>query len=201
MVTNFNAAVTLTFTYTDAQVAGLSLSSLTIHFWDGTQWTALPTSVNTATRTVTAPTTHFTNFALMGSPEPTLQIADTEGTALVDGDLIKTADSFDIYIAKMVGAKKFRRLILNPDIFNSYGHLSWEVVQTVTAEEVRRYRMSPWIRAEGDTRVYEINGDGTRHWLNMTAQHFTDSYRDWNSVFIVNNLESNFYKIGPDITQ
>ena len=34
---------------------------------------------------------------------------------IVDGDVIKTADNFDVYIVKFVGAKKFKRLV-HPNI-------------------------------------------------------------------------------------
>lgn len=67
-VTTFAAAVTLTFTYTDAQVAGLTESALTIYRWNTStsQWVALPSTVNTATNTITATTTQFSYYALMG---------------------------------------------------------------------------------------------------------------------------------------
>ena len=35
-----------------------------------------------------------------------------------DGDLVREADEFDVYIVKLVGTSKFKRLILNPDVFN-----------------------------------------------------------------------------------
>ncbi|MFH1612070.1 MAG: hypothetical protein ABH887_02275, partial [bacterium] len=46
---------------------------------------------------------------------------------IVDGDLIRNPNaegmaSFDIYIAKTVGEKNFKRLILSPHVFESYGH-------------------------------------------------------------------------------
>jgi len=68
-VTTFAKSVTVTFTYTDAQVAGLNESTLAVHRWNATtsQWVALPSTVNTATNTVTATTTQFSYFALIGS--------------------------------------------------------------------------------------------------------------------------------------
>jgi len=67
-VTTFAAAVTLTFTYTDAQVAGLTESALTVYRWNTStsQWVALPSTVNTATNTITATTTQFSYYTLMG---------------------------------------------------------------------------------------------------------------------------------------
>jgi len=67
-VTTFAAAVTLTFTYTDTQIAGLNESTLTVYRWNTTtsQWVALPSTVNTATNTITATTTQFSYFSLLG---------------------------------------------------------------------------------------------------------------------------------------
>jgi len=65
-VTSFNKTLTLTFTYTDAQVLGLNEAALQIYRWNGIQWTALPSTINTATNTITATTTQFSYFAIMG---------------------------------------------------------------------------------------------------------------------------------------
>ena len=59
-------AATLTFTYTDAQVANLNEVSLQIYHFDGAKWTPIPSVVNTATNTITATTTTFSYFAIMG---------------------------------------------------------------------------------------------------------------------------------------
>ena len=166
-VTSFASVLTLTFTYTDAQVAGLDLTSLKVHKYDeatGT-WTALATTVNTATKTITATTSSFSYFAIFGSaeagdttvdtttPAAEVSLVDTAGSAIVDGDLITTSASFDIYIVKLKNDKKFKRLILNPDIFNSYGHLEWGNVKTVSQEVQDAYTTA--------TLVIEVNPDGS----------------------------------------
>ncbi len=115
--------------------------------------------------------------------------------ALNDGSLIVHAGTPDIYV--VWGTYK-RYLAL--DVLKFYS-LDASTAITVPEGIFQSYMPSNYIRAIDEKKVYAVWPDGTKHWLNMTAQHFTDSYRDWNSVFIVNNLESNFYKIGPDITQ
>ena len=68
-----------------------------------------------------------------------------------EGDTIRVANTFDVYIAKYVGSKLFKRLILNPDVFNSYRHLSWGAVKTVTQAEMDAFTTSELVRALGDT--------------------------------------------------
>jgi len=72
-VTTFNNSVTITMTYTDAQIAGIDESTLTISYWDTTTetWIALAATVDTATNTITATTDHFTYFAIIGEEEAT----------------------------------------------------------------------------------------------------------------------------------
>ncbi|OGZ18319.1 MAG: hypothetical protein A2Z68_00265 [Candidatus Nealsonbacteria bacterium RBG_13_38_11] len=67
-VKTFGQPVTLTFTYTDSQIAGLNESSIKAYYWDTatSKWIALTTTVNIATNTLTVPTTHLTYFAIMG---------------------------------------------------------------------------------------------------------------------------------------
>ncbi|MDO8663397.1 MAG: peptidoglycan-binding domain-containing protein, partial [Candidatus Wildermuthbacteria bacterium] len=69
-VTSFSTEVTLTFSYTDAQIAGLNESALKVYYWDTavSQWVVLATTVNASTNTLTAQTTHFTYFAIFGTP-------------------------------------------------------------------------------------------------------------------------------------
>ncbi|PIV38747.1 MAG: hypothetical protein COS30_00375, partial [Candidatus Portnoybacteria bacterium CG02_land_8_20_14_3_00_45_8] len=90
-----------------------------------------------------------------------------------EGDIIKTATNPDVYVAKYVGAKKFKRLILNPTVFNSYGHLKWSNLKTVTQAEMDAFTTSDLVRALGDAPVYKLipNGDvGSKQWVNMTAE-------------------------------
>lgn len=120
-----------------------------------------------------------------------------------EGDTIKTADNPDVYIAKYVGSKKFKRLILNPDVFNSYRHLSWSAIKTVTQAELDAFTNSDLVRADGDYKVYKLtpNGDvGTKQWVNMTAEQFTAAAYDWDSIYLINSVDRDNYTAGSDIT-
>lgn len=222
-VTSFSKDLTLTFTYTDEQLKGLNASSIVVHYYDEIkkQWLALPTTVHTGLRTITATTNHLTRFALLigtgvaDKPQEikTVSLVDIKGGAIVDGDLIKTATSFDIHIVKLIGNKKFKRLILNPDIFNSYGHLKWENVKTVSQTVQDSYVLADLVIEVNDDgsvfnpRVYKVssalNSDvGVKQWLNMTVQKFEASGYDWDAIYKINHKEAsvNFYPEGAPLT-
>ncbi len=122
-----------------------------------------------------------------------------------EGDTIKTADSFDVWIVKHMGAKKFRRLILNPQVFESYGHLSWSKIKTVSSAEMAMYTESKLVRAVGDPKVYELssalNSDtGVKKWVNMTAAEFMAAGNDWDSIYEINTVDRDNYTVSTDIT-
>lgn len=220
-VTAFLGNVTLSFTYTDAQVVGLALSSLEVYYYDvsNAAWMALPTTVNTSTKTITTTTNHLTYFAIFGSvdegdtPVDEVALIDSNGDALVDGDLISTQDSYDIYIASFVGDKRFKRLILNPAIFESYGHLEWGNVRTVSQAVQDEFTLSDLVievnddGSVADEKVYKVTSAldadvGQRQWLNMTAAQFEAEGYDWDALAKINHTEASvdFYPIGLEIT-
>ncbi len=68
---------------------------------------------------------------------------------IIDGDLIRPQGGIDVYIVKIIpstssgqAAEKFKRLVLNPEIFNQYGHLKWENIKDVNQTIVDNYKTS-----------------------------------------------------------
>jgi len=122
-------------------------------------------------------------------------------TKLNDGDLIRNPNiedltKFDIYIVKIVGDKKFKRLILSPHVFESYEHLNWEDVKDVNQTTMDAYTVSNLIRAVGDDRVYKLfpSGDiGTKQWLNISAEEFVNQGYDSNSIYEINSIDRDAY--------
>jgi len=112
-----------------------------------------------------------------------------------DGALIRAKGDYKVYIIK----GNYKRHILDAKIFDFYGHLNWTNIIEVTKEERDSYINSSLIRAINDKKVYEINEDKTKHWLNMSAQDFEESSRKWGGVFIINKQERDFYKTGADV--
>lgn len=134
--------------------------------------------------------------------------------AVVDGSLISsnaknsdgtpTLESLDIYIVKIVGTKKFKRLVLNPQIFNSYGHLKWSDVQEVDQSVVDSYTTSSLARVDGDSKVYALtpSGDtGAKSWINLTASQFLSlSQSDPDSIYTINSVDGSYYTAKADLT-
>ena len=90
---------------------------------------------------------------------------------------------------------------MHPEVIKLYGHLDTSKAIEVSPQVFDSYKIANYIRNVNDKKVYAIRPEGTKHWLNMTAEYFTQSGRDWNAIFIINDLEYNFYKTGPDVTR
>ena len=93
----------------------------------------------------------------------------------------------------------YKRWIQKAEIFNQYAHLRWQDIIEVSPEELAQYQEAWLIRADGDPRVYELNADGTKHWLNMTAEQFAITGHLWEMVYIVNSFERDSYLTGSDV--
>jgi len=112
-----------------------------------------------------------------------------------NGSLIRAKGDYKVYVLK----GGYKRWIQNSEIFKFYPHFGWQAVIEVTPEQRDSYRDAWLVRADGDKKVYEINGDGTKHWLNMTADEFSQTGRNWDMVYIINSSERDFYRTGSDV--
>lgn len=119
-----------------------------------------------------------------------------------DGDLIR-ADQ-DVYIVKIVGSQTYKRLILNPQVFDSYGHLEWSNVKSVSQATLDAYTTSNLVRLfQGDGAVYRLfpEGDaGVKSHIRITPQQFQTAGGDWNSVYEINQFELALYRTITPIT-
>lgn len=111
------------------------------------------------------------------------------------GSLIQMANDYKIYIVK----GNYKRHIINGRIFDFYGHLNWNAVKEANQSQINIYQNSSLVQSEGDYKVYEINGDGTRHWINMAAGQFQKTGRKWEMIYLINQKELDFYKTGADV--
>jgi ribosomal protein L21E len=111
-------------------------------------------------------------------------------TVVNDGDLIKTADSPDIYIVKIKNSKQYKRLILSPNVFKSYKHLKWSSVKTVTKEMMNSFITSNLVKETSDTNIYQLNPDGDTG--SRTILDTSKSY-DADSVYEINKADRDSY--------
>src|SRR3989344_3529240 len=124
---------------------------------------------------------------------------------LKEGDTISAAgsDDPDVYIVNDWG---YKRLFLNPQIFNLYGHLgSFANVHNVSPATRDAFPTSGLFRVDGTEKVYGIESVGedvaVLHWVNTTgAQAVADDPNFFKKVFIINQLEFNLYQLGSNYT-
>jgi len=201
-VTTFAKNITLTLTYTDEQITGLNEDTLKIHFWDDTQWVGLTSTVDKENNKVTAMTDHFTYFVIMGDPETPSGMAKPEDYGLTEGDLVRAEGDFDIFIISQYG---YKRLFLNPVIFEMYGHLgSWDDVKTITIATRDAFITSTHYRYVNEDKVYhlEVTGEdtGNLQWIDMTAEDFLAQGGESLAIFTINKSELDWYPKAGDKT-
>jgi len=126
--------------------------------------------------------------------------------AVIDGDIVSATASFvdadgntyqayDVFIVKVINGKTFKRLVLNPQVFTSYGHLKWSNLKKLSAAEVKGFTTSALVRPINEQPVYVLapNGDtGTKQWVDDLACFNSKGY-DWDSVYIINAVDAGNY--------
>ena len=115
---------------------------------------------------------------------------------LKDGDLIKRPREAETYVVE----GKYKRY-LRPEVIALYGHLNQAKAIEIDDETFNSFVTANYVRNFNEQKVYAVWPDGTKHWLNITPQQWDASSRDWNAIFIINDLELNYYKTGADITR
>jgi hypothetical protein len=146
-----------------------------------------------------------------------LSSVNIAAAAVVDGSLIKsnatnsdgtpTVASLDVYIVKLVGTKMFKRLILNPTVFESYGHLNWGDIQTVSQAVMDEYTTSSLVRVDTDPaeKVFAMAPDGdigSKSWVNLTATDFLSlpASENGDSIYTINAVDGGNYTAVADVT-
>lgn len=208
IVRDFSEDITITLTIPNLPD---DISALKLHYFDDKsgEWIII-TDIEFGDNTITFKVNHLTQFAVFEIPNPAVKGASD--VVLFDGDVIRNPGAqgmaqFDVYVVKIIGDKKFKRLILNPDIFESYGHLNWENVKLVDQTVMNSFALSNLARCGKNVgvdsfKVYRLipkNDAGTKQHFNITAPEFEAKRYDWDSVYIINSVDMNVYIPGPDI--
>ena len=159
-------------------------------------------STNTAQVSAT-PTAGTTTSPPPPSTAPPSGQVTPESSTVANGDLIRASNTVEVYVTKKVGALVIIRHIVNPRIFDIYGHFggvaAWSKV--VGVNSLGTAKASAWVRGS-DGKVWEVNGDGTRHHMQMTWGEFAsrvaagDSQLAQNLIFEVNAAELSLYAAG-----
>ena len=131
---------------------------------------------------------------------PNVKSATSTIIEIPEGALIKTVTNPDIYIVKYVGTKKFKRLILNPSVFNNYGHLKWEDVMDVSQATLDEFITSELVRAVGDDKIYKLYPQGNIGQKRMIKNSvLTRLGFDIDSIYEINNFDRESYLTGIDL--
>ena len=144
-------------------------------------------------------------------PEPETSESNSEEISTIiisDGDIIQCQNSSNpsaVYIVKIIGDTKYIRHIVSLEIFNYYSHLKWKNLKQVNF--LNNYSLSGWVRyntgpnniSTPTDKVYEINSDQTRHWINMTADDFLTHGGSEPAIFNINQGELNLYIAGANV--
>ena len=114
-----------------------------------------------------------------------------------DGSLIRADGDYKVYVVN----NRWRRHIVSSRIFSFYLQFGFDKVKVVSPSVLTQYQESNLIRYQSDRKVYSVDESSEKHWLNMSAEQFSNSNRAWDSIFIVNLKELNFYPTGLSIVK
>lgn len=124
--------------------------------------------------------------------------AVSRSVELPEGALIRAQGSIDVFIVKYKNGKKFKRLILSPSVFNSYGHLKWENILDIHAATVESFTTSGLVRAVGDDTVYMLypQGDTGEKKHIQDAGVFARMNLDPDAIYEINTVDRDSYLTG-----
>ena len=120
-----------------------------------------------------------------------LEKAAIRDIVLNEGDIVKTVDNPDVYIIKYKNGKRFRRLVLSPSVFNSYRHLRWENIKTVSRAQLDSFIISGLVYVQGSASIYELIPEGDVGKRRTVA---AEEEYDQDSVYEINETDRDSYE-------
>lgn len=140
--------------------------------------------------------------SLPPTPLPRSSPSLSPSVTINDGDIFRASNDFRVYIAKFVGAKKFKRWFVGPQMFDFYRHLGFAQVKVVDPALAASFQESTLIRQEGDGRVWHVDtaratpgAPALVRWV-PSIEVFRAANFDWGSVYVVNAAERHWYVTG-----
>jgi len=117
---------------------------------------------------------------------------NVNATTIPEGSIVKTLNNPDVYIVKYKNGKQFKRLVLNPQVFESYGHLKWEDILTISEEEINSFAESTLVKVGGENSVYKLAANGD--FGNKAIVESIYTY-DSDSVYTINGIDFGNYSL------
>ena len=121
---------------------------------------------------------------------------------LKEGDVISATGDPDVYIVNSYG---YKRLFVNPKIFNLYGHLGWNNIKNVSPTTRDALITSGLFRncESNDQKVYGLDviseDVANLRWVNTSgAQAVADDSNFFKKVFCINTAEQRLYTPGSE---
>ena len=117
-----------------------------------------------------------------------------------EGATIRAEGAFDVWIVKYNNGKQFKRLVLSPTVYESYGHLRWEDVLGVPQSTGDSFVASNLVRAVGERQVYQLisQGDvGIRQPVDDDAMAALGM--DADSIYEINSVDRDSYALGNSV--
>lgn len=117
-----------------------------------------------------------------------------------EGGMIRAKGDIDIYIVKYAGNKRFKRLILSPSVFRSYGHLKWSDVNDVDVAVLNSYSTSYYVRVADENKIWRLDPDGDSGLKREFRGYSNTSWNfDADGVYEINSVDKNSYLTGSII--
>ncbi|MBU3999741.1 hypothetical protein KKG29_00990 [Patescibacteria group bacterium] len=137
----------------------------------------------------------YSSGTISSLPDTSISVANIPG-----GATIQVVGDPDVYVVKYAGNKAYKRLILSPSVFRSYGHLKWENIIKVDKSALDSFTTSNLVRAENG-KVYKLSPSGDtgarNHVKDMTA--FQRLGFDADSVYQINSTDESSYSQGQEL--
>ena len=115
-----------------------------------------------------------------------------------DYGLATHPDTYDVYLIKYQNGKFFKRLILNPEIFDLY-ELDWDKVRVMEKEALMAIRTSP-IVMDPDSKLYYLYStkdadDGVKQLITLTVDDLVECGFDRDVIYraLHSELDERFY--------
>lgn len=174
-VTQFTENVTLSFGYTNSDVAGLNEDSLQVYYWDATagKWVLVGGTVDKVNKKISVEVNHFTIFGVFG----------TKTSNEMGGDLIKLACAANVGVndpcrsVYYLGRDNRRYVFPNERTFKSW-YADFSNVKIVASDVMASYliggnvTMRPGtylVKITTDPKVYAVEAGGKLRWLDSES--------------------------------